>query len=447
MRMPTIAGACLACLLSGCANTVFGSVPLASAGLAQSAPELTYALPKAMIPISLSVASDGVTLVLDVGQPVYRPDDAHTYVLSHNVNVANSDTLKVSLDDQGLFIKSLKTSASGEYDAVLRGVAKSAVALTPESQPAAPEEIRLVDLSLDPADAKGLSGRLAAARDAYIRSARGACNTADELQRRKDARTIAGAEGSAEEKQKQERALERVRGETREVCLERLEVLERSPIPVLTLLPEVGPGAPPNATACLTGVCYRPSVDQILTVEWNGRTVHRTIRIPNGQPVRVITLPRPAFADASVTDIEFVNGSPRELTITRPGEAKEAVLLPFNVIGDAISAITSSVLTLETKEIEEQRKLIDAQTNLVKAETALLEAREADAKKREGQAESEVSGAASSLLISMTSSGLPRGGAGLTTPRAGERSGVSNTTGAGGSPSKPMPGVAEDPTK
>ncbi|MEY2758840.1 MAG: hypothetical protein RIR33_2618 [Pseudomonadota bacterium] len=452
MKLAKVAAICLACLSSGCASTIFGSTPLRTAGLSQSAPELVYALPKAVIPISLSVVIKDATLVLDIGQPLYRPDDTHTFVLNHKVNVANSDTLKVSLDNEGLFLKSLKTNASGEYDAVLRGIAKSAVAIA-ESQPVASGEVRLLDLLIDPADladTERLTADLTNARNAYVESSQAACRDAEGRQQKRDARANSGAQATPEARRKQESEQQAARLEALETCLEPLSALEKAPVPRLDLSPGVSRAGPVNSEACVPGVCYRPSVEQTLTVRWNGRVAQRAIRMPNGQPVRVIPLPRPTFADASVTDIEFVDGSPREITIGRPSEAKEAVLLPFNIVGDAISAVTSSVLTLETKEIEEERKRIDAEANLVKAETALLEAQEAAEKKRDSDGGPQAESNAGELpLISMTSTGKPRGGSGLDTPDAGGASGASTSSGAAPSqtPTPLQPGRAEDPNK
>ncbi len=443
MNLSAIAAAlaCVAMATSGCAQTVYSSRLLSSAKLATDSPEAVYALPKATIPVRLSVI--GTVAALDVGQPVLEADTAHTYVLSHNVNVANSDTLKISLNESTGFLTSLKSTVTGEYDAVIRGLAKSASAITPESNVSGGDEVILFDVLVDPEEfADGtLQRRLRAAMDGHVASRRDDC--ADQEMRQTIAAERQLKSIAAAKRAKKEKELRQKIADDRRTCDDDVTRVARISVPALNFRIAINRTTAP-APDCEKGICYRPAAENAVTVVWNGREIQRAVRLPNGQDVRVIPLTRPFVADAWVTDIEFDNGSPKELTITRPSGAKEVVLLPFNITADAISALTSSLVVWKKEKITAETELINAEAAKITAAAALETARKGKSTPKE---ESEVQGKWYPLLISMTSNGLPRGGPGLgNSPE--EPAPETPKPGAGAEPTEPSgPGGLENPGK
>lgn len=339
MKQYLVLSGVIAVALCGCAQHIYSSMPEFDD---KSGEGMAYVLPKAVFPIKISVNSsdnkEEPEVLLEVGGPLFVGDQKQRYRLKRGANAANSDELKLSVDPETLFLTKAETKATGDLDLVLKNAAKSAAAILMESNVTSrrPEvgASLIFDGYVDPNDLQS--------------------TVSTALSEHKE-RLLAGKVSRA-------RRILLTNWNTDKVKVGMKDSIEE----------------PAIAVDCGIGVCYRNKAPAVLTILLGDLKADRVVNIPNGQPILVFPLRRPVFADGRKTDLTFVNGFLQEASLTRPSEAKEAALLPFNVIGGAIEGVAGSVLKFkidqnaqETSYLDGLKKLSDASDKDPTTESAL----------------------------------------------------------------------------
>jgi hypothetical protein len=322
--------------ITGCAQHIYSSGRLDSDKMEQG---IAYALPKAVLPLKISVVERGLQnatppeVILELGAPHFIADEAHLYRLKRRANAANSDTLKVGVDPETLFLTKVETTSTGDIDATLRNAAKSAAALLAESRVKASKALPaklIFDGFVDPAMLQStVRNELKAYQGRRAKECKGAI-----CRRQREAWTFEG-----------------------------IQIGMKEPLE----------GRSKLTADCSIGVCYRNKAPRTLVISLGGATTERIINIPNGEPLLVFPLRRPIFADSRKTDLSFTGGFLHEAALTRPSEAKEAALLPFNIVGGAIEGVAGSLVKLKIDENAQQKAFLDSQKALNAAREALQE--------------------------------------------------------------------------
>ncbi|WP_372394758.1 hypothetical protein ABMY26_01775 [Azospirillum sp. HJ39] len=125
---------------------------------------------------------------------------------------------------------------------------------------------------------------------------------------------------------------------------------------------------PPKSTApdCSVGFCYRVPVPYKVSYRFKdgGQYVHE-ISIPNRGPIVAVPLSRAAFVK-KISKVTFVDGTPSEISVTKPSEALEVISLPITIAKGIISILTE-VFQLK---IDQSKKATELAEQLVKEKEA-----------------------------------------------------------------------------
>jgi hypothetical protein len=302
-----------------------------------------YFLPTTRILLSVIVRDDQIIITAD--QPEYLADEKHPYRLSLVPSIVHAQTSSVTVGSNNLLTK---------------------VALKAEST----------------------LGEVATAAGKWIGSAAESLVTSDggELiyDTRIDAEALADTEKTNELKTLNDNINNALKQKLAEIKKRKmlgdskpfLEGAATASKPVVTVkVTRVFPKAKAADTTpedCTVGFCYRKPVSYFFDVTFYDGTSHQTLfAVPNGSPTYAAAVSRGLFVTWDTTAV-LTNGMLTGYDVTTVGgELPEALLIPFNFVGGAISGITQKGKLLDSRSSmiksgialrEEERKAADART-------------------------------------------------------------------------------------
>jgi hypothetical protein len=417
-----------ACAVTGCTSMPIGS----SYSTAEDPPANTrlsgvpYSLPKAMLTVALVRDANGISV--EVGEPVYGPDSAATYLLKYTPSFSSKDKFNVGVDPATSLLTSLGAEAEDQSDEALIALAKTVGAVKYEAAVMSPQRQVLFEGTFDPA--------------------------ADDTQPDNDITRINLALSTAVSN------ASTVIARDCDVALQVMTPEQRKgPQPAVCTLSSKWPGATfqldvrgytafaykkDEARApCTVGFCTRVLQPAVLRILAGGREIgSQPFNMPNGSDPVPVQLQRAAFVKATHA-ITLRNGLIQSSEVNKESGALALANLPFEIL-KALFAAPAELIQLKVDLTGKQKALLDAEKDKLVAEKDKLVAEKAleDARKGvvadPGKAESSVAGGADSgsvLLMKAVLPGLGRGsGAELPEPPA-----IENTQETGFLPDRGQP--------
>ncbi|AXS40015.1 hypothetical protein [Breoghania sp. L-A4] len=312
-----------------------------------------YMLPKAVLPVQL-LESRG-NFIINAGAPAYVGDPRHTYYVSYRPNPLSSDTVDVTVGDNGL-LKTVNVAADDKTGDFLINLAKSYGAIKSFGKESSLQGATLIaQVDIDPDDPVTMrAGEDAIAAAIRIRTAAGI-------------RDNCGAAAAKDE-------------DKVNLCGVYRSLRATRPSVKLTAF---APDLVPQATLpdCRIGVCYRLPVPYRISAGFKiGGDVAVSsviVPLPNGGPVVATDFSRTPFVN-KVINAGFTNGILTSLKVEKPSEAAAVALLPATIIEALFASIADtftsreSALKAEVAYVNEIQKLEEARSN---KETSLLDGR------------------------------------------------------------------------
>lgn len=130
-----------------------------------------------------------------------------------------------------------------------------------------------------------------------------------------------------------------------------------------------------HKTKCLSGICYRPAIPYMLSLndnDFNVVVAQTLVLLPNNAIIASIDVSRRTFI-TNKTTITFLNGMLTKLELDKPSEALAFMGIPIDAV-KAIVSIPSAILDFKVTSVTDDTRLVTAQQSNLTTQASLIEA-------------------------------------------------------------------------
>lgn len=337
----TLLTALCACAVTGCTSMPIGS-SYSTTKTATSLSGVPYSLPKAMLTVALVRDANGISV--EVGEPVYGPDPAATYLLKYTPSFSSKDKFNVGVDPATSLLTSLGAEAEDQSDEALIALAKTVGAVKYEAAVMSAQRQVLFEGTFDPAgsDITRINTALSTAVSNAAAVIRKDCDAAVRVM-----------------------TSEQRKGPQPAVCT----LSWPKPTFKLEVQGYQAFAYPQNVepASCSVGFCtrvLRPAVVRIL--EGEQEIGSQPFSMPNGSAPVPVQLQRAAFVKATHA-ITLRNGLIQSSEVNKESGALALANLPFEIL-KALFAAPAELIQLKVDLTGKEKALIDAEKDKLVAE-------------------------------------------------------------------------------
>jgi hypothetical protein len=387
-----LAGVLLCAAAAGC-TAVSSDSPAIIAKEGGPLEGVAYSLPLYVMDFVLSVNPDTAQFTVKPSEPRPIASPHHRYYLRYHPLPNYDDTINVTVTPQGL-LKSVSSNTTDKSGEIILNLVKSVSAFGPafEAAAAAPSEVQLAKLTIDPANED--------ARKRLVESLNKIAAHFAESQIKKDvegkeAKICAGqppkdkAESEAEAGKyfpdihnkslcdeytriakpvEIEKCKKYVPGEVEVPCPKGTKAEKNFIGITLKKLPGAVTQISAKAPDCSAGLCYRPPLPYKMDINVDGSKTRSIVLLPNEAPLVAIDIERAFFVN-KVQTVEFdTNGMLKTMTVTKESELYALSSFPLQVVSAIAESLRLrvSVLDQQIANADSTRELIEAKADLEK---------------------------------------------------------------------------------
>ncbi|MCK6431574.1 MAG: hypothetical protein HUU30_14040 [Burkholderiaceae bacterium] len=323
--------------VAAAATTSTGCAIVTSSPGTHGAVGVAYMLPRALLPVELTLDESGFNL--DVKPPIHLGDPKHTYTLQRTGNIFTADNVVITADPATGLLSAVDVKSSDQSARALVTLASGLRGMRTEGGTAASAVVfsEHFDPGWADADVKRFNQRLQSAALAAL----------DTVKRAQGCTASADADPCA----------------TTNRLTKQLHAQ-----PLVISVDAAAPSEPVPAD-CSAGFCYRINVPHIVRVSGAGISLSDAFGLPNRSPTFVMPLERWAFV-RTTHEVVLQGGVFQKVSTERPSSALAVAAVPFDIAKGAVTA-AAEIIALKVDLSGKEKSLAEARVAEVEAKSKL----------------------------------------------------------------------------